>query len=280
MADALCNALEQCFMCLAGIGGGCGALLGGCALLAPVAACCGCSVLGAGIYILRSEDRSARTLFSQFAKKGGSREWDRWRKLAMTKETHEEKYKNPVHGSDREKLAELENLSAQNEVVLEQYFAVFLEKFGHCVQFKHNRKTRSCIIEKSVRPDILESKPWYKIEHIRDTFRFKAVVMGFDEAFLVLQSILIYELIPGATPIKLDIQKCLSPKQFGWRFMGLDLQMANGQLVELYIPFFEMDETKKRIGHAIFGEWCMSYGDAVCVIVCGVISSWAAPLLL
>jgi hypothetical protein len=162
---------------------------------------------------------------------------------------------NPVTGTEQQKLAQLDDLTRENEEVLDAFFEVFLEKFGHCVQFKHNRKSWAAIIGKSKRPSILESKPWHNIEHIRDSFRFKAVVMGFDEAFLVLQSILVYELIPGATPIKLDIQKCLKPRRFGWRFIGLDLQMENGQLVELYIPFLGMDETKQRVGHLIFEKW-------------------------
>ena len=33
---------------------------------------------------------------------------------------------------------------------------------------------------------------------------------------------------------KLDIEKLLQPKQFGWRFLGADL-LVQGQLVECYI---------------------------------------------
>ena len=41
----------------------------------------------------------------------------------------------------------------------------------------------------------------------------------------------------------------IKPKAWGWRFIGADIQMANGQLVECYVVFTQMDDVKKHARH-------------------------------
>ena len=52
-----------------------------------------------------------------------------------------------------------------------------------------------------------------------------------------------------------DIDKLLDPKEFGWRFIGCDIKMPNGQLVECYVVFSAMELAKKRSNHNIFERW-------------------------
>ena len=44
----------------------------------------------------------------------------------------------------------------------------------------------------------------------------------------------------GVHAVKVDLKKFLKPKKFGWRFIGCDLMMPNGLLVECYIAFAEL----------------------------------------
>lgn len=60
------------------------------------------------------------------------------------------------------------------------------------------------------------------------------------------------------TPISsrnIDLDKMFDPKEWGWRFVAFDLRMPNGQLVEFYMPFQELEEAKKAGNHAIFDKW-------------------------
>jgi hypothetical protein len=45
--------------------------------------------------------------------------------------------------------------------------------------------------------------------------------------------------------LKLDIAKMFRPKEWGWRFIALDLIFPNSQIVEVYIVFASMDIAKK-----------------------------------
>jgi hypothetical protein len=55
--------------------------------------------------------------------------------------------------------------------------------------------------------------------------------------------------------IKLDVDKLLEPKEWGWRFMGADFRLPNGQIVECYIVFAAMDLCKKQTNHLEFEKW-------------------------
>jgi hypothetical protein len=135
---------------------------------------------------------------------------------------------------------------------------------------KYSRKTDESILAKAVRPARREVNPRVSVEHVRDTFRFKAVVFSFRDAlsyvFAMDQS---RELCPpaknrasgngtggsgggsgggrggsggsgisggrggGLSPTnvaKLDIAKLTKPKEWGWRFLALDFIMPNRQV--------------------------------------------------
>ena len=65
---------------------------------------------------------------------------------------------------------------------------------------------------------------------------------------------------------KMDVDKLITPKEWGWRFLAFDFIMPNHQIVECYIVFAEMEEAKKAAhpaaavcprlsNHEIFEKW-------------------------
>lgn len=116
-------------------------------------------------------------------------------------------------------------------------------------------------MQKSVRPAILAEWPDYTLAHVRDTLRFKAVVFNVHDAFEFLSAVVASD---EWEVVKLDVEKFVSPKEWGWRFIGADLKMANGQLVECYVVFIAMEMAKKTVtrpdlapisNHEIFEKW-------------------------
>ena len=138
-----------------------------------------------------------------------------------------------------------------------------------CVEW--GRKTQKSILQKARRPEICAKHPKFGIEHLRDTFRFRATVHSFRD---IVEFILAMHgdpslsgqggLAPGnvdekgnwlimgeadstqmtssvtklgrAKPgnvAKLDIKKLVKPRKTGWRFMALDFIMPNHQIVEV-----------------------------------------------
>eukprot|EP00935_MAST-01C_sp_MAST-1C-sp1_P000342 g342.t1 len=186
-----------------------------------------------------------------------------------------------AHLSKESKLVVVHQLSDENEGVL----AAFLDQVSHnpmvplqqvtaptlvhsegqmCVEW--GRKTRESILQKANRPEIRKKNPKFGIEHLRDTFRFRATVYSFRD---IVEFILAMHADPslsgdgGLTPgnvnkdgwlimgesssgrslrvaagnvAKLDIKKLVTPRKTGWRFMALDFIMPNHQIVEVSQP--------------------------------------------
>eukprot|EP00935_MAST-01C_sp_MAST-1C-sp1_P001728 g1728.t1 len=101
-----------------------------------------------------------------------------------------------AHLTEASKLAVVRQLSDENEGVL----ATFLDRVSHdpmvplqevttptlvhregqmCVEW--GRKTEESIIKKACRPEIRTKNPDFGIEHLRDTFRFRATVFSFRD---------------------------------------------------------------------------------------------------
>jgi hypothetical protein len=105
---------------------------------------------------------------------------------------------------------------------------------------KHNFKTKEAILAKAERPGIKAVHPRFDVSHVRDAFRFKAVVYSFQDAlnFMhAMDALLFSDGLIDKHVVKLDLEKLVSPKEFGWRFLAFDLRMLNGQLMECYIVF-------------------------------------------
>jgi hypothetical protein len=180
---------------------------------------------------------------------------------------------NPVHGSDQQKLEGLKKLRCANKAILQSFFETIYDGYGlecvgtaeevahGCIFVKSNSKTDTSTLEKARRPTILAVSPRYGLEHVRDHFRFKCVVNNVIDAFLFLQSLVESE---QWEVIKFDIDKFVAPKEWGWRFLGCDIRMANGQMVEAYVVFEQMDHAKKNATrpdlspdsqHEIYEQW-------------------------
>ena len=47
--------------------------------------------------------------------------------------------------------------------------------------------------------------------------------------------------------MKVDLKKLLKPKKFGWRFIGCDLKMPNGLLVDIMLGFLRSRLDKQEM---------------------------------
>jgi len=165
---------------------------------------------------------------------------------------NEQSIVNPIdpNATPNEKVRQLNALTEENRPVVQDLMDKIDGEVG--TTSGSNKKADDKIIEKSLRPSILDEKPWYRAEHIRDSFRFKTVLDSIDQLPKAV-AILRQELDRiGGEIIKADLEKMVSPKEFGWRIAVFDLKMPNGQLVEYYLPLKRMEEAKKNGGHQIF----------------------------
>jgi hypothetical protein len=198
--------------------------------------------------------------------------------------------RNPIgDGNAESKLQKLNVLTEENIAVVEKFFVQMGNRSNNservpshlrylqevslkvvdkpeqvrngCIYLKSNRKTEESIREKASRASLKMKYPQYGIEHIRDACRFKCVVNSVYDAFTFLNMVATF---PEWGVLKFDIDKYIEPKAFGWRFLGADLRMKNGQLVELYVVFKQMDSAKKIAtrkelslysNHMIYEQW-------------------------
>lgn len=147
------------------------------------------------------------------------------------------------------KVQQMQALSLKNEPVVNEFLAGIDRMFG--TESKVSHKAPESILAKAQRPSILEKKPWFDVEHVRDAFRFKTVINDIRELPHILAQ------LPrlGATVVKADVAKVISPKEWGWRIPAFDLRMPNGQIVEWYLPIKEQEAAKRSGNHQIFEKW-------------------------
>ena len=164
---------------------------------------------------------------------------------------------NPIdrNATEKQQLRQIAALTAETKPVLDAQLAEMDAALG--TVSKANIKKNETIIEKSKRPSILATKPWHAIAHIRDTLRFKTIISSFEQIEKAAEFIL----SQGYRIVKIDTAKMLEPKEWGWRFAGFDLRAPNGQLIEWYIVFADMDVAKKQGGHQFFEKWRNASGD-------------------
>lgn len=149
-----------------------------------------------------------------------------------------------------EKVRQLSELTKQNQPVVDEFLSKLDAKFG--TESKSNVKMPERILQKAERPSIKAKKPWFDVEHIRDSFRFKTVLKDIRD----LPGIVDYlKSDLGAEIVKKDTDKFGTPERWGWRIIAFDLKMPNGQLVEYYLPVEEMEKQKKDKGHELFERW-------------------------
>ncbi len=154
-----------------------------------------------------------------------------------------------LKATPEQKVQQLVKMTAENKPRVDAFLKGLDAKFG--TVSKSNIKLPERILEKSKRPSILAKKPWFDVEHIRDSFRFKTVLPDITKLPDVIQHM---ESELGAEVLKRDVDKFLQPLEWGWRIVAFDLKMPNGQMVEYYLPVKEMEDAKAH-GHVIFERW-------------------------
>jgi len=164
----------------------------------------------------------------------------------------EQEIVNPVdpQANDDEKVRQLKRLSKENELKVKEFLDAIDTKYG--TESKTSQKEDHKIIEKAHRPSIKERKAWFKVEHIRDSFRFKTVLKDIEDLPKIAQDLKNSRLFEV---VKSDTRKVLEPDYWGWRIAVFDLKMPNGQLVEYYLPVKELEEAKQDGNHQTFEKW-------------------------
>ncbi len=145
--------------------------------------------------------------------------------------------------------AQVQALTKENTPIIKDLIKRIDEKFG--TESGDNIKDLAKVIQKANRPSILAKKPWHKVSHIRDSYRFKTVIEDFRDVPAIFDELL----ASGISLVKVDTAKLFDPKEWGWRIIAFDLRMPNGQLVEWYLPIKELEAQKKAEGHLLFEEW-------------------------
>jgi len=148
-----------------------------------------------------------------------------------------------------EKVRQLGALSQDNAPTVNAFLKDLDARLG--TESKSSFKEPAKILAKATRPEIVQSKPWFAVEHIRDAFRFKTVLGDMTQLPQIAEAIK----EQGWEVVKVDVDKLFAPKQWGWRFAAVDLRMPNGQIVEYYMPVRELEAAKKAGGHADFEAW-------------------------
>ncbi|MBX3152173.1 hypothetical protein KF728_18590 [Candidatus Obscuribacterales bacterium] len=170
--------------------------------------------------------------------------------VGANKPVSEREIVNPIDTllSIDEKVDALQRLSKENEPVVEAFMVSIDAELG--TQSNANFKKPERIKEKAQRPEIVRKKPWFDVEHIRDGYRFKTVLMDLSVLPKIAQAIK----ASGFEVVKLDTAKLLKPGMWGWRIVAFDLRMPNGQLVEYYLPVAELERVKDSC-HDLFAKW-------------------------
>lgn len=167
-------------------------------------------------------------------------------------DVEEKQIVNPVDlgASDEDKVRQLNALTEENKPQIEKFLTLIDARYG--TKSKTSKKEDHKIIEKAHRPRIKETKDWFGVEHIRDSFRFKTVLENIEDLPKIAKDLKESGL---CEVVKTDTAKVLQPDIFGWRIAVLDLKMKNGQLVEYYLPVQELEQAKSTGNHATFEKW-------------------------
>lgn len=162
----------------------------------------------------------------------------------------EENIVNPIdrNADQTVKAAQLLALTEENEPLVEELLKIVDTSLD--TTSKISNKTANDIIDKANRPSIKEKKPWFDVEHIRDSFRFKTPV----ENLSALPKIVEYLKNSNFEILNLDLDKLLRPKGRGWRMAAIDIKAPNGQILEYQILAKEMNEAGD-LEHQMYKEW-------------------------
>ena len=135
----------------------------------------------------------------------------------------------------------------KNEPLIRDFIESLDEKYR--TQSKLSKKAPEDIVEKATRPSIKADKPWFDVEYIRDSLRFKTI------CDLNVMTRIAKELFDSPFEIlKIDTVKLLNPKSRGWRMIAIDLRAPNGQLIEYQWLVPEMNKAGRQ-NHLLYKRW-------------------------
>ncbi len=162
---------------------------------------------------------------------------------------------NPVTATEpRAKALQLHELGGENDEIVRPVLEAIDAEFG--TASKTSFKKIDTILAKVQRPTVLAKRPWFDVEHIRDSYRFKTVIEPEADIAAVGNALArFFDAVPEASMVKADVSMLFEPKMWGWRAAVFDIQMPNGQLVEWYMPIRELENAKKAGGHQLFEKW-------------------------
>jgi hypothetical protein len=156
----------------------------------------------------------------------------------------------PANLSQADTVKWMQQLSMENRSLVRQFLKTLT--FDEGLESGFNFKDPDKIASKAARPSILERKPWHEVSHIRDAFRFKTILDDIGALPNVVKQL---QKQDGWQIVKVDLDKAVSPGEWGWRIMAFDLRLPNGQLVEYYLPVEELEKAKKDGNHLLFEKW-------------------------
>jgi N12 class adenine-specific DNA methylase/2'-5' RNA ligase len=170
----------------------------------------------------------------------------------FSKPSDESQIVNPIdrNATQEEKVRQLVALSKENAPIIQRVMDRIDSTLGteSTLSFK---KTQN-ILGKANRPSIKDAKPWFDVEHVRDSLRFKTKLETLEDIETVANIVR----DEGLGIVKIDSSKMVTPREWGWRFVAFDLRMPNGQLVEYYAPLKELDAPEvKDVNHTLFEKW-------------------------
>ena len=84
--------------------------------------------------------------------------------------------------------AQVQALTKENTPIIKDLIKRIDEKFG--TESGDNIKDLAKVIQKANRPSILAKKPWHKVSHIRDSYRFKTVIEDFRDVPAIFDELL------------------------------------------------------------------------------------------
>lgn len=156
---------------------------------------------------------------------------------------------NPIdkNAPPLEKLNQLRKLSLENQPLVEQFKRLIDSKYG-TYSYGDPKQTET-ILKKPERPDTKQRKPWFSIEHVRDSQRFTTIVDNLNDLPHIARDL-------KKSPFQIveaNLSK-LEPNGRGWRTMPFDLRAPNGQLLEYQVIPREMYEAGRET-HPIYNKW-------------------------
>ena len=159
--------------------------------------------------------------------------------------------------SPQEKADKLHELGRENEPGVNKALEAVDASIPAAVS-SSDFKAKEKIIAKGKRIAIRKISPWWDVEYVRDSFRFKTVLPHLGDSIKALQTFLTAiqkEFGKPAQVLKLDLNKLDGNNPFGWRMVPVDLRMPNGQIVEYYFLTPELQLAQNTRGHDLFEKW-------------------------